>query len=355
MNPDAYSKKNQSSKRKKKKRHDGDYHASQGAGTNSGSDPNSKSYQYSNYSGHYNPEEYYENDYEENPHHSYSPQINNYHQPYHRRANMYSHQGDHMDHEHDPQYVYESYKYGNYPSQENYDAYPYVDSPKMHQYENPTSTPINNIAKKTKGVASKEIQKENPTKDQEKTKEETPAEFGRSPAPKLHKSQKGHSDELSTKQSHPMQAFEEKVPSFQKIYGNPLTYDYLPHQKEDEEKNYVQLFPQREGYDSFVNIQSLPNIGPLQKADSPSNYKPFGTHFGPKILNRYGSNADYYTPQARGMVRPMQNPYSQLTYGDSSSKSNPFGKVADSKTMPALVGFSSLVAQVAHSVARHGS
>ena len=86
------------------------------------------------------------------------------------------------------------------------------------------------------------------------------------------------------------------------------------------------------------NVQSLPNFrSPL--GDSAINYYSFGTNFGPKVLDRYGSNMDNFTPQAKlGM-----NVYHGQLPDDQATQQNRFGRPGahDSKTMPTLTGFPS--------------
>lgn len=86
------------------------------------------------------------------------------------------------------------------------------------------------------------------------------------------------------------------------------------------------------------NVQSLPNFkSPL--GDSSINYYSFETNFGPKVLDRYGSNAEYFTPQAKlGM-----NIYHGQLPGDQTTQHNRFRRPGahDSKTMPTLTGFPS--------------
>lgn len=83
----------------------------------------------------------------------------------------------------------------------------------------------------------------------------------------------------------------------------------------------------------------------MGKADSPSNYKPFGTHFGPRVLTRYG-HSDFLTPQARTV---MSHQYGVLP-GDSSSRSSPFKKNGQlpAKTQPVISnGFASFAEHAA--------
>lgn len=120
----------------------------------------------------------------------------------------------------------------------------------------------------------------------------------------------------------------------------------IPLPQEDESTGYGNLYPDISKADvRGVNIHSLPNIGKVLTGDSPSNYNPFGTYFGPKILNKYGSNADYFTPQAKTMMSHKYAPQP----GDASSRSSPFKKSSDpdSKTMPVLMGFSSFAEKAA--------
>jgi hypothetical protein len=142
----------------------------------------------------------------------------------------------------------------------------------------------------------------------------------------------------------------------------PIMNDDEPSQQMTEKyypgRNFIPLIEEEDhdGYEDPYSIQnpidqhqlanhSFPNIGQMQKGDSPSNYKPFGTHFGPRILNRYGGHSDFLTPQAKH-VMPHQN--GNLP-GDTSSKSSPFQKNGHPvpKTQPVISqGFSSLAEQV---------
>ena len=124
---------------------------------------------------------------------------------------------------------------------------------------------------------------------------------------------------------------------------------FIPLIEEEDQEGYEEPYSlhntnnQRQSKD-----QGFATMGPLNKGDSPSNYRPFGTHFGPRILNRYGGHADFLTPQAKHV---MPHQYVNLP-GDTSSKSSPFQKSLTpvSKTQPVLsLGFSSLAEQVVKS------
>lgn len=131
--------------------------------------------------------------------------------------------------------------------------------------------------------------------------------------------------------------------------GNFLPSQAIPMLPGMEEQDYPEDYHQ--GY--HVSPQGIsPKMqqgnaqGINSNGDSPSNYRPFGTHFGPHILNRYGGIGDYYTPQANQFRSRMQ---ANAPPGDISARNtqpkNP--EKAHGKTVKTTnLGFSSLAEEV---------
>lgn len=250
---------------------------------------------------------------------------------------------------------YDSYKYYQEQEDYNYESYPYTSSSHMNTYS-PASYRVPPTATKKKvGIyqhpysSDFQLQKE----ESEKTLGHHKGGFNESSPSRQPLSHQIPSEDASTKPSQPILPIVEDESSYPrnpgKLYHSP---NYIPLIEEEEPEGYGDLYPMDDKLNSNpVNMNSLPNIGRLPNSDSPSNYRPFGTHFGPKILNRYGSNMDYFTPQAKNMVLHQ---YVHLP-GDASTKSSTLKKngAHDFKTMPTLPGFSSLAEQVVKGKSPH--
>lgn len=173
--------------------------------------------------------------------------------------------------------------------------------------------------------------------------------FTETPPTQLAASQQLQSEEVSTIKTNqlllPIEQEDEDPPRRAEQQYYPLR-TYIPLIQEEDHDGYEDPYSihQPNNQHQLAN-QGFPNLGPMHKGDSPSNYKPFGTHFGPRIINRYGGHADFLTPQAKNFM-PRQ--YGNLP-GDTSSKSSPFKKsgLPVAKTQPVISqGFSSLAEQV---------
>ena len=125
------------------------------------------------------------------------------------------------------------------------------------------------------------------------------------------------------------------------MYSGP---QYIPLIEENEYEVYKELYNLDETANRIcANMQESNNSHSL-KADSPSNYKPFGTHFGPRVLTRNAGQSDFLTPQSKHLSNRQ---YNNLP-GDCSSKMTSLKKNENLtfKTQPELLGFSSLVEKV---------
>jgi hypothetical protein len=270
------------------------------------------------------------------------------------------------DHYYDHQYKqihsYDSYRYDKQVDHYAYSRYPYESSSsQVHSYHQHSPVRVSGPGQKKKfGVVQNQhiIPREQPNVDSQKSMGQLRGGFTSASPPRL----APPTHHLPTEEIPPSKP-------------NQLI---LPIQNDDESpramnsgqyfqgrNNFIPLI-EEEDHDGFEDPYSLndpenqhqlggqqfANIGQMQKGDSPSNYKPFGTHFGPRILNRYGGHADFLTPQAKNI---MSHQYGNLP-GDSSAKSSPFKKSGPParKTQPELqLGFSSLAEQVVRNKAPH--
>ena len=260
----------------------------------------------------------------------------------------------HDDHDSDYKHMHahDSYKYHQGHEDYNYQSYPHTSASHVHTYW-PASYRVSPTAAKKKVVYQHPYSSDFHPQKEESTNStgQQKGGFNGSSPSRQPLSQQMPLEDASTKPSQPILHTGEDQSSYLRhsYPRNPgklhHTPNFIPLIEEEEAEGYGDLYPMYDKLNSNpMNINSLPNIGQPPKGDSPTNYRPFGTHFGPKILNRYGSNMDYFTPQAKNMVL---NQYALLP-GDASSKSSTFKKSGahDFNTMPALPGFSSLAEQV---------
>lgn len=242
--------------------------------------------------------------------------------------------------------TYDAYQYHQEHADSYFDQYPHSPSQAMF-HQQPPMRMHPSISKKKAGDHPSQHPSFNAKKDSRgKPSAHHKGGYSHSPPSRLPFSHKPPSEEgESTGPSRPHLPTQDDEASLKPNAGNMYQApNYIPL-IEEEPEGYGELYPRDNGNGQQANIHSLPNIGLPLNADSPSNYKPFGTHFGPRIMNRYGTNVDYFTPQAKAM---LGHPYAMLP-GDSSSRSSPFKKAGqDSKTMPSLVGFAALAEQVAN-------
>ena len=337
--PVNLSKKNQPKKKKKKVTTDG---SSPRTGKNSESNKNSKSYNNSGSGSNSQHQKGYNYSYEDNSH----PPANYYGYS----SEYYKHQ-DYLPDDHNYDHYYKHLQsYNSYQYHKNLDHYGYGRNPYEYQSQSQVR-PQASEPKKKFGEAENQhmIPREQKVGDSQKQPGQPKRGFNRTPQTQLPVSNNLHSEEVSTTKTN------------QKI--SPIVNDEDPSQQMTTEQYYpdrafIPLIEEEDhdGYDDPYSIanhnnqhqlanQGFPNLGQMQKGDSPSNYKPFGTHFGPRILNRYGGHADFLTPQAKHV---MSHQYVNLP-GDSSSKSSPFQKNGQPvpKTQPVIsLGFSSLAEQV---------
>lgn len=320
---------------------------------NSGSGPTSsvtKVYNYSHEEPYIPPEEHYgysgsgsyknEQPYLPNDHHYYD---------HHQYKHMHS---------------YDSYRYDKQVDHYAYSRYPYESSTssQVHSYHQHSPVRVSGPGQKKKfGVIQNQhmIPRDHQNEDSHKSMGQLKGGYNSvSPPPRL----PPVTHHLSTKEIPPSKPSQLMLPihnddepsqarnSGQYFQGRN---NFIPLIEEEDHDGYEDPYslndPERQHQ---MGGQPFPNIGQMQKGDSPSNYKPFGTHFGPKILNRYGGHADFLTPQAKNV---MSHQYGNLP-GDASAKSSPFKKSGQParKTQPELLlGFSSLAEQVVKNKAPH--
>lgn len=331
------------SKRKKKKKQGVFEDYSNKTGKNSENGPVSKSFHHSGtgISGNFQDEYYYE----EPTHTSPSARYYNPPQSNSKGNNQYLQRDAYHDPSYKDMYSQHSFKYYHSHGHDKFSPDPSYATSNMHSSQAGLKMQSTVSKKNTEVKTSHQVPSSSKMKETTKNYGNKRRSQNNSPPSMLLKSQQ-ISSEISTKPSQPILPQKEEMSSYQLNPSNMYRAEnYIPLVEEDEPNGYGELYPTTEQLGNHSNIHSLPNIGQPALADSPSNYKPFGTHFGPKILNRYGSNMDYFTPQAKVV---MGHPYAMVP-GDSSTKSSTFKKsdVLDSKTMPTLIGFSSLAEHVA--------
>ena len=250
---------------------------------------------------------------------------------------------------------YDTYKYHKGEDHYSYGRYPYESSSsQVRSYNNPHDhirVPVHSPKRRYEATHDPQvIPRDVKSEDKQNSMNQIKGRFTATSPTMLTAPHHLPSEKISSKANPLILPIQNEEETSQK--NNSSRYfpspEFIPLIEEEDHEGYEDQYSLHEGEQQRQHNQhAYSYMGPLQKEDSPSNYKPFGTHFGPRILNRYGGHADFLTPQAKHMV-----PHQYGNPGDSSTKSNPFNKNGHpgAKTKPATSqGFSSLAEHVVKS------
>lgn len=290
------------------------------------------SYEY-NQQESYLPQQQYNYDYDDSP--PYNKPHNNYLHP--RKPNYIKNARS--------ENINNSRQYGSYS---NYEHYPYNSNTYMnsHDYYYPAKLPTSpnkkqNEYEQTPQMPYKQHRKE---VDNRTAFNQKPSQ-GQYPKTSNKISYKISSEEVSTKPSQLLLPIQENesvyIQSHEKFYhGVP----FIPLIKEDENEGYDDIYLTDSRMNQRIINYQDPSAVLQAKVDSPSNYKPFGTHFGPRIVNKYGGYTDFFTPQNKQIAGQQYT----TVLGDASSRSSPFKKtgIPSSKNQTDNIGFSSYTEEV---------